>query len=206
MSYFQKVLNSESFLAWLEKWNLFADAANPAGSGTVEFNNVLVNGAISFGSAATSVSFPIDTYDYDMITPPKTRKVRNRFCSEFSGSKTCAVWLSFDMSQSKVAGADRKIGIGYSIESTGTGNSYWKMSYWVNKPGVGSVSVASGTAFSTIEVTGTSAAYFYNNSVTIPQAAIGNAAYTALVKLERIGANVLDTYNECVYVFDFKIE
>ena len=206
MSIFQKIISTDSFLDWLTAWNLFADSASPLGTGTIEFANINITGVITIGSSSSALTKSIPFYDYDLVTPPKETIINNRICSDFSGTKTCTIWFNFDMADLQILGSDRKIGLGYSIETTGTGNSYWKTSYWINKQNQAFLSTASGTSFNEIEITGTSASMFYKNSITIPSADVSDSSWNLFVKLERLGSDVLDTYENSIYLHNINIE
>jgi len=206
MSIFTKILQTDTFLDWLTAWNLFGDASNPLGTGTVEFANLNITGVLTIGSASSATAKSVPFYNYDLTTPPKETLINNRICSDFSGTKTCTVWFNFDMADLQIIGSDRKIGLGYSIQTTGTGNIYFKTSYWINKQNQAFLSTASGTALNVIEVTGTSASLYYNSSITIPSASVSDSSWNLFVKLERLGNDILDTYENSVYLMDLKIE
>lgn len=205
MAIFQKILQTDSFLGWLTKWNTIADAMSPTGTGVLELNSISINGIITFGSASSAGAKSIASYDFDLWNPPKYSVIKNRPSAMFSGSKTTGILFNFDQADLQILATNRKIGISYSTETTGTGNIYTKLTYWVNKQNQSFNDTASGTSFNTIEVTGTSAKIQYNESIEIPFSEISDSSYTVLCKFERIGANILDTFNDAIYLYDIRI-
>jgi hypothetical protein len=206
VSVFDKVLVTDSFLSWLQKYNLWADASNPAGTGTVEFANVAVSGMVTFGSSAMLGLKTVQSYDLDPVYTPRVVTNLNRACSEFTDGFNRGIWFAFDMSEFRILSTTRKIVFGYSTSATGTGNSYWKYSYWVNAPGRYAVALADGTGYTAAEVTGTAGSYRTMYAATLPVSGISDSSYSVLVKLERLGANALDTCSSTIYLYDLKVE
>jgi len=205
MAVIQRVLPTETFLSWLDKYNELADAANPIGSGTLEINNLTINGVVSFGSSSVPNVKSVQSYDFDPYYSPKMVMVNGKMTTEFADNRNCGIYFAFDMSEFRVLSSNRNVKFGYSTNSAGTGNTYWKYSYWVNQLGH-DMNIADGTGFTVVDSTGTAGTYKTSTVAVLPISGLSDSSLSLLVKIERIGANVLDSCSSAIYLHDIRVE
>lgn len=207
MSIFDKILNTDTFLDWLTKWNSYADESSPTGTGLIDFHDIRISGDIYYGTTSASVLYKkeVEGYFFDLVTPPLSSTILNRTCAQFSPDSTNIIYFDFNFSNFHDISDDRFISLGYSMSSSQSANIVLHIDYYIAKDATLLSSTPTGTSRITASVNSTQNIFDLSEELTILAADISSRDDWCYIKLMRIGNDAADTHNGYFNMYDIKI-
>jgi hypothetical protein len=207
MGYLEKLLTTDTFVGWYSKWNNFADASSPTGSGVVEFHDIQITGDVYFGTNSLSILYrkEIEAYYLDLTSAPIVNTVLERKCSQFRADSANIITFDFNFVNFHQYNENKVISIGYSMDSSQSANVVLHADYWIAKSNTVMSDTATGTSRITMTANPIANIYDINNELTILGGDITSRDDFCYVKLSRLGDNPADTHTGLLNLFDIKI-